>query len=321
MPINLAGAGEALDGSLPTIFSEFKLLRDETGVMRSTATRMDLTAHEGASKNVNNYGRVIAYDVADGVDITQAQSLADTTTTYTPGEVAVQVILAGSTMRRVQDPQLLERTGKMLNNAYDLKEDSDGCAQLSSFVPLMGAANDIIGPGMVTGAAARLGIGNDRANPEPAPKPWFTVLHPLQAHELLARIVPFTDLPGGNDGAAVHVPTTGATNDTIAGGSPGQMGEAFLRRGIGSLGTYAGTTVKLDANISVDATDDASGACFSQEGLNFVSEVEPTFAPDDSDKSLRGAVELNLWGSYVWGLYRSSNYGVELLFDASLPTS
>jgi hypothetical protein len=94
-----------------------------------------------------------------------------------------------------------------------------------------------------------------------------------------------------------------------------------MRRGIGSLGTYAGTTVKLDANISVDTDDDASGATFSQEGLNFVSEVEPQFDPDDSDKSMRGAVELNLWGSYVWGLYRSSNYGVELLFDASLPTS
>ena len=159
MAINLAGAGQALDGSLPTIFSEFKLLRDETGVMRSTATTMNLTPHEGATKNVNNYGRVIAFNVADGVDITQAQALADTTTSYTPGEVAVQVILAGSTMRRVQDPDLEGRTSKMLNNAYDLKEDSDGTAQLSSFVPIMGVAGDIIGPGHVTGAAARLGIG------------------------------------------------------------------------------------------------------------------------------------------------------------------
>ncbi len=318
MPINLAGPGEALDGSLPTIFSEFKLLRDETGVMRSTATMMTLTPHEGTTKNVNNYGRVIAFNVADGVDITQAQALADTTTSYTPGEVAVQVILAGSTMRRVQDPALLERTGRMLNNAYDLKEDSDGTAQLSSFVPIMGAAGDIIGPGHVTGAAARLGIGNDRTNPEPAPTPWFTVMHPLQVHEMLARIVPFTDVPTGT---TTHIPTTGNTNDTIGPAGTNSMGEDFLRRGIGSLGTYAGTTVKTDANIAVDGSDDASGALFSQEGVVFVSEVEPQFDPDTSDKSMRGAIELNLWGSYVWGLYRSSNYGVELLFDASLPTS
>ncbi len=317
MSINLAGPAEALDGSLPTIYSEFKLLRDETGIMRSTATTMKLNPHEGTTKNVNNYSRVVAYEVADGVDITQAQALADTTTSYTPGEVAVQVILAGSTMRRIQDPQLLERTGKMLNNAYDLKEDSDGCAQLSSFVPIMGAAADIIGPGMLTGAAARLGIGNDLANPEPAPKPWFTVLHPLQAHELLARIS-FTDVPVGT---TTHIPTTGNTNDTVIPGGPNSQSEAFQRDGIGSLGRYAGTTVKLDANISVDTDDDASGAMFSQEGLNYVSEVEPQFDPDTSDKSMRGAVELNLWGSYVWGLYRPGKYGVELLFDASLPTS
>lgn len=317
MPINLAGAGEALDGSLPTIFSEFLLLRQETGVMRSTATDMTLTPHEGASKNVNNYGRVTAFNIADGVDIVQAQSLADTTTTYTPGEVAVQVILAGSTMRRVQDPQLMERTGRMLNNAYDLKEDSDGTAQLPSFVPIMGASSDIIGPGMLTGAAARLGIGNDRTNPEPAPTPWFTVLHPLQTHELLARIT-FTDVPTGT---TTHIPTTGATNDTVIPGGPNAQSEAFLRDGIGSLGRFAGATVKTDANISVDSSDDASGATFSKEGLVYVSEVSPQLDPDTSDKSMRGAVELNLWGSYVWGLYRPDNYGVELLFDASLPTS
>lgn len=317
MAINLAGSGEALDGSLPTIFSEFKLLRDETGVMRSTATTMKLNPHEGATKNVNNYSRVAAFSVADGVDITQAQALADTTTSYTPGEVAVQVILAGSTMRRVQDPQLLERTGKMLNNAYDLKEDSDGAAQLSSFVPIMGVAGDIIGPGMLTGAAVRLGIGNDRTNPEPAPGPWFTVLHPLQTHELLARMI-FTDVPTGT---TTHIPTTGNTNDTLIPGGTNEMAAKFLRDGISSLGHFAGANVKTDANIAVDSGDDASGATYSQEGLNYVSEIEPQFDPDDSDKSMRGAVELNLWGSYVWGLYRSSNYGVELLFDASLPTS
>ena len=232
MSINLAGPAEALDDSLPTIYSEFKLLRDETGIMRSTATTMKLNPHEGTTKNVNNYSRVVAYEVADGVDITQAQALADTTTSYTPGEVAVQVILAGSTMRRIQDPQLLERTGKMLNNAYDLKEDSDGCAQLSSFVPIMGAAADIIGPGMLTGAAARLGIGNDLANPEPAPKPWFTVRHPLQAHELLARIS-FPDVPVGT---TTHIPTTGHTPDNVTSHGPTSHSEAVSRRGTRCLG-------------------------------------------------------------------------------------
>ena len=117
MPDNLAGTGQALDTSLNTIFSEFKLLRDETGVFRSIATRFDLKPHEGTSKNILNYNRVVAFNLDDGVDMQQAQQLADTNTVYTPGEVGVQVMLPGSTMRRVADPDLLKRTGRMLNNA------------------------------------------------------------------------------------------------------------------------------------------------------------------------------------------------------------
>jgi hypothetical protein len=317
--ITLAGPNQALDSSLPTIYSEFKLLRDETGVMRKCSTRMDLKPHEGAAKNVNNYGRVIAQGVADGADIVNAQALADTTTSYTPGEVAVQVYLAGSTMRRVQDPQLMERTGRILANAYDLKEDSDGCAQLTSFTPIVGSAGTVISPGHLAAACGRLRIGNDRTNPEPAPKPWHAVLHPLHGVVLTGRMVPFTDVPVGTN---VYGANTGAhAGITVGPGRSGNMSDNILRNGPEAEGMIGGAMVYYDANIAVDASDDASGAVFSKEGVIYVSEVEPKLDPDDSDKSMRGAVELNLWGSYVWGLYRAANYGVECLFDASLPTS
>ena len=169
MPANgmtMAGSGQALDASLPTIYREFRLLRDETGVMRSCATTMKLSAHEGNTKYINNYDRVIAYNVTDGEDITQAQTLADTATGYTPTEVAVQTILGGRTMRRVADPDLLGRTGKILNNAYDLKEDTDGCTQLASFTgTTIGSAGTALSPGHISSAAARVSIGNNRANP------------------------------------------------------------------------------------------------------------------------------------------------------------
>ncbi len=120
MPGNptLAGTNQALDTSLPTIYGAFMLLRDETGVMRSCASDYPLLPHQGATKNLINYGRVQAFGVADGVDITQAQTLADFLTTATPSEVAVQCILGGRTMRRIADPSLLSRTGEILNNAY-----------------------------------------------------------------------------------------------------------------------------------------------------------------------------------------------------------
>ena len=317
--ITLAGTSQALDTSLPTIYSEFKLLRDETGIMRKVSTPMRLMPHEGATKNVNNYGRVIAAGVADGVDIANAQALADSTTSYTPGEVAAQVILAGSTMRRIQDPSLLERTGRILNNAYDLKEDSDGTAQLTSFVPIVGAAGTVISPGHIAAAMGRLRIGNDRTNPEPAPPPHFAVLHPLHGVVLAGRLVPYTDVPTGTN---VYGVNTGAhLGVTVGPGRAAGLSDEIIRRGPEAAGMVAGATVYYDANIAVDSDDDASGAVFSREGVNYISELEPRMDPDTSDKSMRGAVELNIWGSYIWGLYRSSNYGVEGLFDASLPTS
>jgi hypothetical protein len=314
---NLAGSGEALDSSLNTIYSEFKLLRDETGVCRSVATGMTLKPHEGRSKNVNNYNRALAYDIADGADIVQAQALADTTTSYSPGEVAVQTILPGSTMRRVADPDLLRRTGRWLANAYDLKEDQDGALQFVNFTPIMGAAGDIVGPGHYLGALQRLAVGNSTTTPEPPPLPYYIVDNPIKLGTLAARLGPLTDVPTGTN---VYTPATVGTGDTRSAGASA-LGDSILKQGIGALGTFWGATVKKTANIIPDSAADTSGAALSKEGFVFVSEVSPRSDPDTSDKSLRGAVELNYWGSYVWGTYRPGAYGCEILGDNTLPSA
>jgi len=315
---NLAGPGEALDSSLATIYSEFKLLRDESGVCRSVATPMTLRPHEGRSKNVNNYNRAVAYDIADGADIVQAQALSDTTTSYSPGEVAVQTILPGSTMRRVADPDLLRRTGRWLANAYDLKEDQDGALQFVNFTPIMGAAADLMGPGHYLGALQRLSVGNSTATPEPPPLPYFIVDHPVKLGTLSARLIALTDVPVGTN---IYTPATVGTGDTTGPGGRGSLSDEIIRQGIGALGMFWGATVKRTANIIPDASADASGAALSREGFVFVEEVSPRADNDTSDKSLRGAVELNYWGSYVWGTYRPGAYGVEILGDCTLPSA
>lgn len=315
---NLAGSGEALDSSLNTIYSEFKLLRDESGVFRSTATKMELRPHEGRSKNINNYNRAQAFDIPDGADIVQNQALADSTSSYSPGEVAVQTILPGSTMRRVADPDLLRRTGRWLANAYDLKEDQDGGLQMVNWTPIMGAAADIVGPGHYLGALQRLSIGNNRANPEPPPLPYYIVDHPIKLGTLAARLIPLTDVPVGTN---VYIPGTVGTGDTVGPGRGGSMQDEIVRQGIGALGMFWGATVKKSANLIPDSSDDVSGGAYSQEGLIYVEEVAPRSDPDTSNKSLRGAVELNYWGSYVWGVYRAGAYGVEILGDCSMPAA
>lgn len=316
---NLLGTGEALDSSLNTIISEFRMLEDEEKVMRSCATEFTLKPHEGVSKRLNNYNRLVAFDVADAADITQTQALADTTTTYTPGEVAVQTWLPGSTMRRAADPDLLKRTGRILRNAYDLKEDQDGGLQFPSFTPIIGAAARVLGPGEYLAAMTRLAYGNSRANPEPPPLPWYIVDHPIKLSTVAGRIIPLSDVPTGTN---IYLPGTASRGPTVGPGGGGSLADEIIRKGWrNALGTLFGGIVKPTPNVLPDASDDVSGVAMSQEGFIHVTEVPARIDPDDSDKSYRGAVELNGWGSYAWGLYRSGNYGVEILGDAVEPTS
>src|ERR1035437_6626288 len=192
----LAGSNQALDSSLPTIYSEFNLLRDVTGVARSCATPFKLLPHEGASKNIINYGRVVAGGLSDGVDYGQAQALSDTPTTITPSEIGVMVILSGRTMSRVQDPDLLRRTGRIINNAYNLKEDTDGVNQLASFTATtLGAAGNIGAPGYFSAASALLGMGFTRAAPEPAPMAWVCIPHGLALDCVTNRMIPYATTP------------------------------------------------------------------------------------------------------------------------------
>ena len=317
----LAGAGQALDASLPTIYREFRVLRDETGVMRSCATNLQLKPHEGTTKYINNYDRVVAFNLNDGADMAQQQTLADTATGYTPSEVGVQLTLGGRTMRRVADPDLMGRTATILHNAYDLKEDSDGCTQLASFTATtLGSAGVVISPGIVSGAAARVMVGNSRTNPEPPDGDIFCLIHPLSAHVLAGRLVPWTNVPTGTN---VFGTDNGAhAGVTATNGGPNQgLPQDIVRRGYKALGTIGGAIVKTDANIAVDANNDATGAVFAKRGLIHVEELAPTLKWDTSDVSMRGAAEGNLFGSYVWGNYRAARWGNPITVDASLPTT
>lgn len=313
--INLAGTGQALDQSLPTIISGFKLLRDDDGVMRRLSTHLKLEPHTGSTKEILNYGRVSAYVVADGVDGQMASDLSDARTSITPNEVQVQVILAGSTQRRVADPALYRRTGQIMENAYNLKEDGDGCAQIDSFTTSLGSANTVMGAGLVASAVTGLKVGNNTTTPEPAPDPIVGVFHPCSLHAVMQRLVPFTDVPTGT--TAYAQTSAGTTRGHSAGGG---MGDDLVKRGLKAMGSLAGIPIHMDANFTLDSNGDAKSGVFSREGLLYLSEVEPHLDPE-MDKSRRGAVELNYWGSYGWQNYRPAAYGVELLADASLPTA
>ncbi len=316
----MAGTGQALDVSLPTIIGSFALLRDATGVFRSCAEMNTLQKHTGTSWIRNNYGRVLAFNLDEAADMTQGQTLADQNTVITPSEVGAQVVLPGSTLRRIQDAQLETRVATMLNNAYSLKEDQDGAAQMSSWTSTaLGTTSTVIGIGHIFAGAARLGVGSSVTNPEPAPLPWYYVGHDFQLQHLAGRLMVLTDVPVGTN---TYIGTNyGATFGPGHDADPGSMEDEVRREGIGKITKMANVTIKRDANIPVTATPSATGGIFSKEGFIYVSEVEPKIVRDMSDVSMRDAVELDVWGSYKFGLYRPANYGISMTFDATTPTA
>ena len=312
----IASATGSLNNSLPTILSEFLLLQDVTGVSRSCATEYKLNPHDGSTKNVNNYGRVLAVGLSDGVDYGQAQAITDATTSYSPSEIGVMAVLSGRSMTRVQDPDLLRRTARILQRAYDLKQDTDGVNQLASFTATaIGGAGTVASPGLFLAASGQLGVGVTSSNPEPAPEPWFAITHDWSLVPVVARMMPLATTPSGttayvSTGAAASSRATGSSSDSID----------MLREGIGAVGKIGRITIKADANLLPDSSDDVTGACFSKEGLIFVSEVEATM-DTDMPKRLRGGAEVMVFGSYVFGNYRPANYGIPITLDASKPVN
>lgn len=314
---NLAGTGEDLDSSLNTIYSEFKMLRDQPPVCVSVATKYPLPANSGRSKNILNYDRFTADDLIDGQDITRSQSLADANTAYSPNEVGLKVLIPKTTLRRVADTSLLRKVGRMMENAYRLKEDSDGCTQFTSWTPIVGSAGTVMGVGHVAAAKARLDIGNNRTNPEPFGQGRSVgILHPIHLHHIAMRLIPLTDVPVGT-----NVYTGTAAGATVGPGREEGLSEDILRNGVQAIRGLAGVDmIYRDANIAVDSSDDASGAIFDPEGFVFVPEMEADLNQRTDDPSAR-SIEIVGVGSYAWGLWRPGASGVECLFDATLPTA
>lgn len=318
MADNLLGTGQDLDTSVNTIRTAFKLLRDWPGVCRKCATTIPLPEGQGDTVNIVNYDRFVASEIADATDITSAERLADTNTAYQVGLIGLKVLIPKTTVRRSADRSVLSKVGRMMEAAYRLKEDSDGTAVFSSWTPVVGGAGVVASPGLIAAASVRLDIGNDRTNPEPfGQTKKYGILHPLQAHAIVQRIAPMTDVPAGNN---AYAPNSGGV--TVGPGARASTDD-ILRLGAAKyLRKYplADVDVYLDANIAVDANDDASGAVFDMEGFIFVPEIEPDLRHRQDDESSL-VFEISGYGSYAWGLWRLAHSGVEVLADASLPTA
>lgn len=322
MADNLAGSGQDLDTSLPTIYGMFKTLRDYTPMLKRLATTVPLKAHAGASASIINYNRATGQRINEGADLTQSFVLADTLSTYSPQRFGVKAFLPRSTERRISDPQLASRLASILSDAYSWGEESALADEFVNFTTALGSAGDVLSPGHIAAGTERARLGNTRrqdstgTRPEMPSTPISTVLHPFHALTVVGRMIPYTDVPTGT---SVYGVNTGAHAGETVGVGNSSAGLDLLRAGTKAIDQINGQKVYVCPAINVDASDDASSATFAKEGLIWCPEREAE--PWEEEDRSHDRREIGIDGWFATGVFRPSVTGIEYLADASMPTS
>lgn len=284
-----------LDQFEPHFIAAGRFTLEEAGILDKLFSKETLPRGQGRDISIPKFGTVTAYALTEGVDMAQAQSLSDSVTTITPGEVGVQVVVTDKMLRQLP-AGLAEKIGRVMGNAMMVKRESDLMTLLDGFSVANGG----------TGAALNveelfIGYSNIRGNvTEPGPEPIYCVLHPWQWYDIAADIEGFSAKTFGTG-----TPLEGA------GGITEQVFKDFF------VGRIASMPIMISGNVPIDSTPDATGGCFSRESCIFV-EVEGVSNEKERDASLRGW-EYNVTAEYGYVEYQNA-WGFELKSDATAPT-
>lgn len=292
-----------IDNAIKPMLAESRFTAENKTVMvqNGIVKVVGMKQGDGESWREPKYGTITAYDLADRVDMQQAQKITDSLLTVTPGEVGCQVIITKKTLRIVRD-EMWRIIGKLMGDAMGRKKDKDGLSQFSSFGTDLGTAGRALTFNYIHAAKSAIA-----GNSEPGPGPWNGVFHEHQVHLLSKHLMGLIGQTGtGQNGAAgvaaAYIPR-GVSEDVIRDG--------FMMQTINKVNLY------MDNNISKDSSDDAIGAVFSREALVLVNAMAQTIEKE-YDSSLR-AWEVNNVEEYGWG-EREDAWGRKMTFDAVTPT-
>lgn len=274
-----------LNSLFNTIFEDAVFVAREMNMMTNL-----VTVYNGAGYTQRKLGRwaqLSAEVVAEGSDYNNAQTFSKSAImTLTPSEVIAQSILTDVMVET--DPDDTRRNcAQELGNAVATKIDTDLCGTFSS----LGAD---VGPGAnSTATLAKFGVGASRLRNNKITNPLYAVLHPYHWHDIWIEL--------GQP----------ASNKAFLGDVANRAMQDFF------VGSFLNLTWFVNANISVDANDDAISGIFNPQAIAFDSRKSPTLEPE-RDASLR-AWELNLVGGYAVGA-RRTDFGFYYTADAATPS-
>ena len=301
----------ALGDSVPTEFiAEVQLKNQQGAVMRNLVQAVTLPEGEGGIYEETELARAVAYALTEGIDMSQAQQITDSSMEITPGEIGAQIIRTDMVERQITKRANLPRLlGQILGNAIITKEDVDLLSLLDGFTVALGAAGTSLTPGYIMAAAAAIRAGGQAAaaivagTPEPAPDPIQAVFNDNQFHTVNKHLA--------------GVLQTVTTSGVIAASPRTDFGVEVLKNAFTQK--IGGAMVYIDNNLGKDADDDAKGGVFSKQALRFVRFGSGPKMEPERDASGRWT-EMNIVTVYGTGEFKDA-WGREMLFDGSSATS
>jgi len=230
-----------------------------------------------------------AVDLVEGVDLAQAEQLADTYVTLTTSEIGVKCIVTDKLIRQ-NNEDVFRMVGKLLGDSMARKVEKDGLGMLDGFSTSLGSAGTTLTASYLAAAVTRL-----EGKSEPAPRPYAYVAHPFQVRRIMDAVATVGTYP-------------------LPEGFSAEMLKNYWK---GSFVIY-GVPVFSTGLLSVDASDDAKGGVFSKSALAYVVSKEAS-TERERDISLR-AYELVHVQDSDW-VELDDGYGIEMLFDSATPSS
>ncbi len=290
---------EVLTNTIPTVLENARFTQRFAAIMTKLVWKIRKELHDGKNINIPVFGIVTVRNLTEGVDNTVDETMTDTLVTVTPGEVGAKIILTDKLVRDNQE-DVKAAAGRLLGEAYALKEDQDLLGQFTSAGTTLGAG------GAATMGQIAAGRATIRGNPEAKGGPWMGSLafvqHPYVTLDMIDIITPLVPIAGSASAAAAW---SGGAEDALTTGTIGRLfGMPVIEAGNIDITTIASTSKG-----GVFATGMGSAII---QAVAHDWEIEP-----ERDASLR-ATELNIVGEYGVGIYEA-DWIVEMNHDATPP--
>lgn len=244
-----------------------------------------------ASRSSSEYSTATMNTVGEADDLASQAFTPSVLETLTPTEKAAQFLITDSRIESDPWDIIAADAARELGFAIADKIETD---IVSDFDSLTGGTAGVAGSAMTWTYLANA-VAILRANKVPGP--YYAVLHPYQAHDLVV--------------AAANMAGAGAIGGDMTADAAAQGG---ILTGLGQpLGLSA---MAVSANIDPDGQDDAVGGVFNPMALALDMRRAPRLEPE-RDASRR-ATEFNLSAVYAHGVWRP-RFGVKVISDASVP--